>query len=78
MFWFTIEGIRCQEQFNQIKNQTFKDIECIIVDDGLTEPADDIIKAFMEEEGFPVCYIKKENGGVRTARNLAIKNTNED
>lgn len=59
-----------------IKNQTFKDIECIIVDDGSTEPADDIIKAFMEEEVYPVCYIKKENGGVHTARNVAIKNTN--
>ena len=56
-----------------VAQQTFKDIEYILVDDGSPENSDDIVEAFMQEADFPVMYIKKPNGGVHTARNAAIR-----
>ena len=53
-----------------VKNQTFKDIEYIIVDDGSTEVVDDLVNTFMESVDFPVMFVKKTNGGVHTARNI--------
>ena len=58
--------------FNSIKNQTYNDFEYIIVNDGSTIEIDDIVFDFMDSVSFPLLYIKKENGGVHTARNLAI------
>ena len=58
--------------FNSIKNQTYKDFEYIVVNDGSTIEIDDIVAGFMNSVSFPVLYLKKENGGVHTARNLAV------
>ena len=55
-----------------IKNQTYNDFEYIIVNDGSTIDIDDIVFNFMNFVSFPLLYIKKENGGVHTARNLAV------
>ena len=58
---------------DSVENQTFKDIEYIIIDDGSTENSDDIVYNYMKETNLPVMYLKKENGGVHTARNLGYK-----
>lgn len=55
-----------------LKNQTFKDFEYILVDDGSTDDLDSILLPIIEKLQFPVLYLKKENGGVHTARNIAI------
>lgn len=52
--------------------QTYKNKEIIVVNDGSKDDTDKIAKKF---EG-KIKYIKKENGGVATALNLAIKNMN--
>lgn len=39
------------------------------MDDGSQENMDDLILEFMNRTDIPVLYIKKENGGVHTARN---------
>lgn len=57
---------------NSVKNQTYDDFEYIIVNDGSTIEIDDIVFEFMNSVSFPVLYIKKQNGGVHTARNLAV------
>ena len=62
-----------ERAINSVKSQTFKDYEHIIVDDGSAEGIDDIVEAYMKESSRPVLYIKKENGGVHTARNIGIK-----
>lgn len=68
-----LETIR--RTIESVKSQTFKDFEYIIVDDGSipTQSIDDIICDFMKNVSFPVMYLKKENGGVHTARNLSYE-----
>ena len=61
---------RCMDS---VKEQTFRNFEYIIVNDGSTENIDDMINEFMDAVSFPVMYIKKDNGGVHTARNLGIR-----
>ena len=52
-----------------LERQIYRNFECIIVNDGSTVNIDDIIEDFMDNTEIPVIYIKKENGGVHTARN---------
>ena len=56
-----------------LENQTWRNFEYIIVNDGSTENIDDIVKEFMERTELPVMYIKKPNGGVHTARNRGTR-----
>lgn len=60
--------------FSSVENQIFRDFEYIIIDDGSTDNLDVIVNEFMQNTKIPVMYIKKENGGVHTARNIGIKN----
>ena len=64
-----------QRAFDSVRNQTFTNWEYIIIDDGSTDNTEEIVTAFMNKENHPIMYIKKENGGVHTARNLGYKNS---
>ena len=64
------ELIRC---FNSIVNQSNIAFEYVLIDDGSTIDLSEIVNSFKARAGFPFLYIKKENGGVHTARNLGIK-----
>ena len=55
-------------------NQTYKHIEIIVVNDGSTDNSEEIIKRYNGK----IKYIKKENGGVSTALNLALKEMTGD
>lgn len=55
-------------------NQTYKNIEIIVVNDGSKDASEEIIKHY----GDKIKYIKKENGGVSTALNLALKEMTGD
>ena len=59
-----------QRAIRSVEQQVFRNIEYIIIDDGSTISSDDIIERYMSESDLPVAYIKKENGGVHTARNV--------
>lgn len=50
--------------------QTYKNIEIIVVNDGSKDNTEKICKSYKNK----IRYIKKENGGVSSALNLAIKN----
>lgn len=51
-------------------NQTEKDIEIIVINDGSKDNADDIIKSFVDKR---IKYIKKDNEGIGKTRNIGIK-----
>ena len=56
-----------------VVTQSYRDFEHIVIDDGSLESIDDIIKDYMCRSPFPIAFIKKENGGVHTARNAGIR-----
>jgi len=52
-------------------NQTYNDLECIIVDDGSEDNTKEIVRRFVEQDN-RVKYFYKENGGASSARNYGI------
>ena len=59
--------------YQSLCNQTFKDFEWLIVDDGSTDKTEAIVKAFIKENRIPINYIKQENGGKHRAINRGAK-----
>lgn len=57
-----IESVLCQ---------TYNNFEIILVDDGSTDGSGNICKEYSEKDS-RIRYIRKENGGVSSARNLGI------
>jgi len=53
-------------------NQTLKEIEIILVNDGSKDKSKDIVKKYLEDYPEKIVYLEKENGGLSDARNYAI------
>lgn len=61
---------------NSLKNQTMKDIEILIVNDGSTGNSEEIIKRWIESnKEINAKYYKKENGGLSDTRNYGVSNS---
>lgn len=58
-------------------NQTYKNIEILLIDDGSTDSCPEICKKY-EEKDNRIKYIRKENGGLSSARNCGLSNANGD
>lgn len=58
-----------QECIDSILNQSYKDIELILVNDGSTDGSLNICKSYQDSR---VVIVDKENGGVSSARNKGI------
>lgn len=63
-----------REAIDSALNQTYENIEVIVVNDGSRDKTDEIAKSYGEK----IVYIKKENGGVSTALNLALEKMTGD
>ncbi|MDR2408834.1 MAG: glycosyltransferase [Bacteroidales bacterium] len=57
---------------NSLVNQTLKDIEIIIVNDGSLDNSDVVINNYKKRYADKIVYIKKKNGGLSDARNTGI------
>ena len=66
-----------EECLNSIKNQTYKNIEVIMVNDGSKDDSETICKRFSEYDA-RFRYFTKANGGVSSARNLGLDNVKGD
>lgn len=60
------------ETLQSIKDQTFSDWECIVVDSGSTDNSGDVVKQF-EKSDKRFKYIFKADEGVSAARNAGLK-----
>jgi len=59
--------------FESLLQQTVKDFEWLIIDDGSTDNTRGIIDEFKKQADFPIGYVYKENGGKHTALNVGIR-----
>lgn len=66
-----------EETLNSVFSQTYSNWECIIVDDGSTDNTSIIAQSWTQKDARYI-YIKKENGGVSSSRNLGIKKAKGD
>lgn len=59
--------------FDSVKNQTMKDFEIIVVNDGSTDNSESIINEYIQNnKDIVIKYYKKENGGLSSTRNFGI------
>lgn len=64
--------------YNNLLEQSDKDFEWLIVDDGSSDKTKDLIKSFIQECKLDIKYIYKNNGGKHTALNLGVENAKYD
>ncbi|MCG2794065.1 MAG: glycosyltransferase [Weeksellaceae bacterium] len=60
------------ECLQSVLNQTFRDWECIVVNDGSPDSTEEIVKKWMQRDE-RINYIIQKNQGVSAARNSGIK-----
>lgn len=61
---------RCYEC---LRSQTVRNFKWLIVDDGSKDNTEELVKSWIESErSFEIVYIKKDNGGLHTAYNVAV------
>jgi len=65
------------ETLQSVKNQSFRDWECIVIDDGSTDNTKEIVDIFISEDS-RYKYIYQANKGVSSARNIGIKAASGD
>lgn len=68
---YNIEAEYLKRSINSILNQTYRDFELIIVDDGSTDGSAELVDEYATKDS-RVKVFHKENGGSSSARNLAI------
>ena len=65
---------------NCLLNQSYRNIEVFLVDDGSTDNTKSIVKDYKDyftNKGMLFCYQIKENGGAASAVNLALKSVSQ-
>jgi glycosyltransferase involved in cell wall biosynthesis len=60
--------------FYSLREQSYRDFEWIIIDDGSTDETTELVRIFQNDANFPIRYFSQENRGKHTAYNLFAKN----
>lgn len=63
---------------DSLVNQTMKNIEIIVVNDGSKDRSEEVIKQYVDKYPQMIKYYKKENGGLSSARNYGIEKATGD
>ena len=64
-------GKYLEKCITSILDQTYQNIEVVLINDGSTDDSDDICKKYKEVDN-RIKYISKENGGIASTRNVGI------
>lgn len=59
--------------YESLKNQTYKDFEWIIVNDGSSDGTELSVRQFLDEKILDIKYFYKENGGKQRAYNYGVE-----
>lgn len=59
--------------YKSLCEQTFRDFEWVVVDDGSSDRSGELIRRWSEEADFPIVYHWQENRGMGIGRNRAIE-----
>lgn len=61
--------------YDYLKKQTSDNFQWLIVDDGSTDNTEQVVSEWIKgKNSFEIKYVKKENGGLHTAYNVAVEN----
>lgn len=69
-------GTTVIKSIQSVQNQTYENWELIIVDDGSTDNTETTVSPYLTDKR--IRYIKKDNGGPGSARNLGMKHAKDD
>ena len=61
-----------KELYKSLQNQTYKDFEWIIVDDGSTDDTKKVVEGFIKNDDMKIVYKYKKNGGKMSAHNMGV------
>lgn len=68
-----------EKAYKSLKNQTVKDFEWLITDDGSSDSTEELVKMWQKEENvFPIRYNKLNHVGIPRALNYGVKNAASD
>jgi len=63
---------------NSLVNQTYKDIEIIVINDGSPDNSENIVSEYLVKFGQMIRYYSKENEGIAKTRNFGIEKATSD